>query len=573
MRKITLYSLLLALCALCAPEAVGRNFTDGLLTAEQINQGGMTVALRTRTTTHQNYLSCVANAGDTYSTLQGAYDELSATADFQVVKVDDGVVFRNVATGAYITGTGVAETDIQWTTSLDEALAFKALTVTETSIENLAEGVNPTDGVRLCIASTEGGTKMYINGNGAKFRSGTGNWSVFFVYAVYEDAHRFAPAITSLEQLVNGGKYALIMQNSGNKGLVYAKSHSCNSAQPGDRVGTDAGVMDVPAVAAQVAPSAIFTVEVREEADGTFAYGFRSADGMYIDARDNGVNPAGGDPRHLTSEPGYFKVMHPGEGQSQVDDESIWIMSTADASATRKWINVGGYDNGGLVLYGNANSSDFANSHVRIYPVGTTLSLASTSNLGHVATYSGAANVVVSGGVEAYYVAAAGGDEVTMKTIAGRVVAGGAGVILASDELTSVTLVETELEAEDASQQAFAGTAGGQNYLFGLPEGGAPTYSPSSAYVFTLDSEGNAVFRLLDSADNTFAAGKAYLELGGAAANLAPTMRIGFGGTTAIAGPALCDDAGAVVYDLSGRRVAQPRRGIYIRGGKKVFIK
>ena len=31
--------------------------------------------------------------------------------------------------------------------------------------------------------------------------------------------------------------------------------------------------------------------------------------------------------------------------------------------------------------------------------------------------------------------------------------------------------------------------------------------------------------------------------------------------------------AGGAVYDLGGRRVAQPRRGVYIRGRRKVFVK
>lgn len=71
----------------------------------------------------------------------------------------------------------------------------------------------------------------------------------------------------------------------------------------------------------------------------------------------------------------------------------------------------------------------------------------------------------------------------------------------------------------------------------------------------------------------TLAAGKAYLK---ADANAAPALTIGFGdeGTTGIRsienGQLTIDN---VYYDLSGRRVAEPTKGVYIVNGKKVVIK
>ena len=71
----------------------------------------------------------------------------------------------------------------------------------------------------------------------------------------------------------------------------------------------------------------------------------------------------------------------------------------------------------------------------------------------------------------------------------------------------------------------------------------------------------------------TLAAGKAYLKTD---VNAAPALTIGFGdeGTTGIRsidnGQLTIDN---VYYDLSGRRVAEPTKGVYIVNGKKVVIK
>lgn len=50
-------------------------------------------------------------------------------------------------------------------------------------------------------------------------------------------------------------------------------------------------------------------------------------------------------------------------------------------------------------------------------------------------------------------------------------------------------------------------------------------------------------------------------------------LLFGNGGTTGIGSAVTDSEAGAVYYDLSGRRVLSPAAGIYIRNGKKVFVK
>lgn len=50
-------------------------------------------------------------------------------------------------------------------------------------------------------------------------------------------------------------------------------------------------------------------------------------------------------------------------------------------------------------------------------------------------------------------------------------------------------------------------------------------------------------------------------------------LLFGNGGTTGIGSAVTDSESGAVYYDLSGRRVLNPAAGIYIRNGKKVFVK
>lgn len=112
---------------------------------------------------------------------------------------------------------------------------------------------------------------------------------------------------------------------------------------------------------------------------------------------------------------------------------------------------------------------------------------------------------------------------------------------------------------------AATATAPATNYLVGVLE--ATTIGGNDTDYILKDG----VFKKAN--EGTLAAGKAYLK---ADANAAPALTIGFGdeGTTGIRsidnGQLTIDN---VYYDLSGRRVAEPTKGVYIVNGKKVVIK
>ena len=89
-------------------------------------------------------------------------------------------------------------------------------------------------------------------------------------------------------------------------------------------------------------------------------------------------------------------------------------------------------------------------------------------------------------------------------------------------------------------------------------------------YVLNNGDNGLGFYKL--SKNGTIEANKAYLTYSG---GVGAREFIGFDDdATRIEMPMVeSSDADAVVYDLQGRRVAQPTKGLYIVNGKKVIIK
>lgn len=85
--------------------------------------------------------------------------------------------------------------------------------------------------------------------------------------------------------------------------------------------------------------------------------------------------------------------------------------------------------------------------------------------------------------------------------------------------------------------------------------------------------EGNAVFKKINATDATVPAGKAYLEF--AEEILAPELDIVFNGdVTGISATLVNNEkVNSEVYDLQGRKVMNPAKGLYIVNGRKVIIK
>ena len=93
--------------------------------------------------------------------------------------------------------------------------------------------------------------------------------------------------------------------------------------------------------------------------------------------------------------------------------------------------------------------------------------------------------------------------------------------------------------------------------------------NPGNAYVLNKGTNGVGFYKL--SSGGTIGANKAYLTYSSGAA---PSF-FGFDGNTTGIDATLVNSekVNSVVYDLQGRRVAQPTKGLYIVNGKKVVIK
>lgn len=372
--------------------------------------------------------------------------------------------------------------------------------------------------------------------------------------------------VTSLEEIVDGGKYMIWMEaNTGadRHGLVYVKEHTCSAGS--GRVAANDGVQ-MPVAGAEVDATSVFTVEVQTSGDGTPCFAFRVSDGKYISAANPTASTAG-TPIHESDVAGWFTLGKDGAG-STVSEADLWIMKTTDNQTNRVFVNTGGADTGGLVLYANANGSDDNNSRLKIIPVGHTVALSATSNLGNVATFShnyGSA-LVAPENVKVYKAGLSEESETTVELleVASRVIPANQGVILVGTDAVRANLVETEATA---GSDEYAG-----NRLVGLPAGGTPEAgAASTVYVFTKGANDEAMFKLYDG-QGAFGSNKAYLELNGTATHV---MSIGFGGeATGIGQAPVASDDTAPMYDLSGRRVWKVAAGsLYIQGGRKYFAK
>ena len=94
---------------------------------------------------------------------------------------------------------------------------------------------------------------------------------------------------------------------------------------------------------------------------------------------------------------------------------------------------------------------------------------------------------------------------------------------------------------------------------------------PNTSYILT-SKGGVTAFRKADGSTNIVTANHAYLTADGAGASI---LDIDFGDVTGIDATLVNSEKRIVnsVFDLQGRRVAQPTKGLYIVNGKKVIIK
>ena len=170
--------------------------------------------------------------------------------------------------------------------------------------------------------------------------------------------------------------------------------------------------------------------------------------------------------------------------------------------------------------------------------------------------YSDASNFKASAGTQVFAVNLAG-TAITMTEITDGIVNSGQGVVLKSTAASITMTPNASASAGDYSTNSLTGTTA------------AMTGAAGNIYVLNNGTQGVGFYKLKST--GTIGANKAYLTYSG---SLAPEF-FGFDGNTTSINEVRgkMEDVSGEYYDLQGRRVSQPTKGLYIVNGKKVVIK
>ena len=159
-------------------------------------------------------------------------------------------------------------------------------------------------------------------------------------------------------------------------------------------------------------------------------------------------------------------------------------------------------------------------------------------------------------GTEVYTVSLSG-TTLTTNKIADGIVKSGQGVVLKNFTTGNFTMTKTEEEPTGD----FAG-----NNLMGTLK---PIKGNGSIFVLNYGPKGVGFYKL--SNNGTLAANKAYLNYSGSVDGTREYFL--FDDATAISAPQMKSEELGEVYDLQGRRVNTPTKGLYIVNGKKAVVK
>lgn len=220
------------------------------------------------------------------------------------------------------------------------------------------------------------------------------------------------------------------------------------------------------------------------------------------------------------------------------------------------------YDNGDLLSY-DWRGGSFADKLEDAWILEEVTDEASLPKLtktmtGEYATIAAPVSLVIPGGIKAYK-AQANGDKATLTEVTGIIPAGTAVVLQKTGEGNDYVF---KFDATAASQDE-------SNNLVGVyAETAIPT--TTNAYVLAQPADKNIGFYLLDATDRVLGANKAYLSVPNDAAGVKAFV-LDLGDLTGINSTEVAGEE--VYYDLQGRRVLKPVKGIYVtKSGKKVFF-
>ena len=181
-----------------------------------------------------------------------------------------------------------------------------------------------------------------------------------------------------------------------------------------------------------------------------------------------------------------------------------------------------------------------------------------------ICTYSSTKAFRVPAGVTAYYAKEKDVNHIVrLKAVPDGIVPANQGVILVGAVNKTEAMLDVDYRTEvTAEGNIFSHTASG------------PTSMGANCYILAQTAEqGIGFYHAIEN--TTLSQGKAYLDFSGSSVR---AFTLSFGDDDVTTGISSINAGGnaenAPVYDLSGRRIAEPLgRGIYIKNGKKYFVK
>lgn len=166
----------------------------------------------------------------------------------------------------------------------------------------------------------------------------------------------------------------------------------------------------------------------------------------------------------------------------------------------------------------------------------------------------------ISGGTA--YVASSSGDATVRMKACTDIVNAAEGLMIKGEPGATFTINTTTEEAN------FVGT----NLMVGLPNGGTVAAEDGN-YVFGWTNAAEPGFYFINSTEPTLGAGKAYLHVGGV---VGARLAISFADETPTSINSINNsqelNTNNFYFDLQGRKVKNPTKGLYISNGKKVFV-
>ena len=274
---------------------------------------------------------------------------------------------------------------------------------------------------------------------------------------------------------------------------------------------------------------------------------------------------------------------HPDYGVNVTNNEALVSQNTIDGMYINVFYrkNTGDANGDGKAVYAAMPTSNswtkgssvtfLSRSEKVIYtgldvyvPEGTTVTPATIDGTYNIGTFSYPYALDFSGltTMTAWKATSASTSTITMEQVTGVVPAGTALILrgtaeavpLANEPGTTFSNLLMPVLDNDASKTVAAGTGGTTNY------------------VLTVQSE-NVVFAPIGATAASVAYGKAYLNATPTAGAKALTLNFGDDETTGINTVNGESVTVSGFYNLSGQRISQPAKGLYIVNGKKVIIK